>query len=98
VLRKLDEEVAELKAELPEANPERLADEVGDLLFVLANLARKLGLEPEECLRRANRKFVNRFQCMDKAAGNKGFSLAEMPLDAMEEIWREIKHNKVFGT
>lgn len=98
VLEKLDEEVTELKAELPEGAPERLADEVGDLLFVLANLARKLGLEPEECLRRANQKFVNRFQRMEYISGNKGFSLEEMSLDAMEEVWREIKHNKEFGT
>jgi ATP diphosphatase len=98
VLEKLDEEVAELKAELPEGAPERLADEVGDLLFVLANLARKLGLEPEECLRRANLKFTNRFQRMEHISGNKGFSLAEMSLDAMEEVWREIKHDKEFGT
>lgn len=98
VLEKLDEEAAELKAELPEGAPERLADEVGDLLFVLANLARKLGLEPEECLRRANRKFVNRFRRMEDTTGNKGFSLGEMSLDAMEEVWREIKHDKEFGT
>lgn len=98
VLEKLDEEVAELKAELPEGAPERLADEVGDLLFVLANLARKLGLEPEECLRRANRKFVNRFQRMEYISGNKGFSLGEMSLDAMEEVWQEIKHDKEFET
>ncbi|MBV9252061.1 MAG: nucleoside triphosphate pyrophosphohydrolase, partial [Acetobacteraceae bacterium] len=57
VLDKLDEEIAELRAELPEARTERLADEVGDLLFVLANLARKLDLDPEVCLRQANLKF-----------------------------------------
>ena len=61
VLAKLDEEVAELRAELPGADPVRLADEVGDLLFVLANLARKLGLDPETCLRQANLKFYRRF-------------------------------------
>src|SRR5215217_9177941 len=57
VLDKLEEEAAELRAELPDADPERLRDEVGDLLFVLANLARKLELDPEECLRSANAKF-----------------------------------------
>ncbi len=98
VLEKLDEEVAELKAELPEGDPDRLADEVGDLLFVLANLARKLGLEPEECLRRANRKFTNRFQLMEMAANAKGFSLHELPLEAMEELWRKIKHNRDLAT
>jgi ATP diphosphatase len=98
VLEKLDEEVAELKAELPEGDPDRLADEVGDLLFVLANLARKLGLEPEECLRRANQKFTNRFQLMEEAANIKGFTLSEMSLEAMEELWQRNKHNKRLAT
>jgi nucleoside triphosphate diphosphatase len=91
VLEKLDEEVAELEAELSEANPARLADEVGDLLFVLANLARKLGLEPEACLRHANEKFVRRFGKMEQAAEDTGFSLAEMGLEQMEDIWQKIK-------
>jgi ATP diphosphatase len=98
VLEKLDEEAAELKAELPEGDPDRLADEVGDLLFVLANLARKLGLEPEECLRRANRKFMNRFQRMEEASSAEGLSLSEMSLEAMEELWQKIKHDAGHGT
>src|SRR5579871_4732611 len=61
VLAKLDEEVAEVRAELPAAQRDRLSDEVGDLLFVLANLARKLDLDPEACLRQANDKFSGRF-------------------------------------
>jgi ATP diphosphatase len=60
VLDKLDEEVAELRAELAEADPDRLEDELGDMLFVLANLARKLHLDPEAALRRANAKFTRR--------------------------------------
>ena len=98
VLAKLDEEVAELRAELPAADPERLADEVGDLLFVLANLARKLGLEPEQCLRRANAKFVKRFNRMEASAAGRGFALSEMSLDAMEATWQQIKHHKEYGT
>ena len=66
VLEKLDEEVGELRAELPQADPARLADEVGDLLFVLANLARKLQLDPEACLRQANQKFARRFNAMEQ--------------------------------
>ena len=98
VLRKLDEEVGELRAELGKADPDRLADEVGDLLFVLANLARKLQLDPEECLRRANRKFTNRFNRMEQSSGSKGYGLAEMSLEAMEAEWQKIKHNKDHGT
>ena len=66
VLDKLDEEIGELRAELPAGDPARLADEVGDLLFVLANLARKLDLDPETCLHQANQKFERRFNSMEQ--------------------------------
>ncbi len=98
VLAKLDEEVAELRAELPDARPERVADEVGDLLFVLANLARKLDLDPEACLRQANLKFSNRFNAIEQAAVLEGKTLAEMSLEEMEIQWQKIKHNKNLGT
>jgi ATP diphosphatase len=91
VLQKLDEEVAELRAELPAADPDRLADEVGDLLFVIANLARKLSLDPEACLRQANAKFSRRFEAMEGQAAASGRSLGEMELDAMEAGWQAVK-------
>jgi ATP diphosphatase len=91
VLEKLDEEVAELRAELPAGDPARLADEVGDLLFVLANLARKLDLDPEACLRAANRKFSGRFNRMEHEADTAGNSLSEMSLEDMEKLWQTIK-------
>jgi nucleoside triphosphate diphosphatase len=91
VLEKLDEEVGELRAELPQADPERLADEVGDLLFVLANLARKLQLDPEDCLRRANRKFARRFGAVEQSFADAGQSLADVTLDEMEERWQAVK-------
>ena len=89
VLSKLDEEVAEVRAELPDAEPERLADEVGDLLFVLANLARKLDLDPEACLRQANLKFARRFNAMEQDAASAGKTLSEMSLEEMEESGRK---------
>ena len=92
VLAKLDEEVAELRAELREARQERLEDEVGDLLFVLANLARKLGLDPEGCLRHANRKFAQRFNRIEVLAACEGKMLSEMTLEEMEEVWQKVKH------
>ena len=91
VLEKLDEEVAELRAELDQADPARLTDEVGDLLFVLANLARKLNLDPEACLRHANRKFTRRFQAMEQRAEAAGNTLADMSLDEMEASWQIVK-------
>lgn len=97
VLEKLDEEAAELRAELPEADPARLADEVGDLLFVLANLARKLDLDPETCLRHANAKFVRRFTAMEAAAEATGRTLAEMALAEMEAGWQAVKQTEGDG-
>ena len=94
VLEKLDEEVAELRAELDQADPARLTDEVGDLLFVLANLARKLNLDPEACLRHANRKFARRFQAMEQRAEITGHTLADMSLEEMEAAWKIIKQNQ----
>ena len=91
VLDKLEEEAAELRVELPGADPVRLADEVGDLLFVLANLARKLELDPEECLRGANAKFERRFQGVEARLAQSGLTPADVDLEAMEAAWREVK-------
>ncbi len=91
VLDKLDEEIVELKAELAEADPVRLTDEVGDLLFVLANLARKLGLDPEACLRHANDKFSRRFNTMERDFETRGESLKGQTLEAMEAGWQAVK-------
>ena len=91
VLTKLDEEIGELKAELPGADPARLTDEVGDLLFVLANLARKLKLDPEACLRHANEKFARRFNAMERMLAQEGRDLMGETLEAMEAAWQAVK-------
>lgn len=96
VLDKLEEEAAELRAELRPggASPPdraRLADEVGDLLFVLANLARKLDLDPEDCLRAANAKFERRFSAVELALAREGKTPAEAGLEAMEAHWQAAK-------
>ncbi len=94
VLDKLDEETAELRAELPAADPARLADEVGDMLFVLANLARKLGLDPEASLRGANDKFARRFNTVEQTLAQKGKSPADSSLTEMEEAWAAAKRRE----
>ena len=91
VLEKLEEEVQELRAELADADPMRLTDEVGDLLFVLANLARKLDLDPETCLRHANDKFARRFNAMERGFEAEAKSLSELSLDEMEAGWIRVK-------
>jgi ATP diphosphatase len=91
VLEKLEEEVAEVRAELPGADPARLADEVGDLLFVVANLARKLGLDPEACLRQANDKFERRFTGVEQRLAHKGKVPTDATLAEMEAEWVAVK-------
>jgi nucleoside triphosphate diphosphatase len=94
VLVKLDEEIQELKDELSDADPERLKDEVGDMLFVLANLARKLDLDPESCLRHANDKFSRRFNMMEADIESRGQKMADVPLATMEDAWQEVKKSE----
>jgi ATP diphosphatase len=95
VLDKLEEEAAELRAELPsaiaEADRARLQDEVGDLLFVLANLARKLDLDAEACLRHANRKFARRFAAIETRLADEGRTPSDATLAEMEAGWQEAK-------
>jgi nucleoside triphosphate diphosphatase len=91
VLDKLEEEAAELRAELPDADPARLQDEVGDLLFVLANLARKLDLDPETCLRAANAKFERRFGAVEASLATQGKAPSDASLEEMEALWQQAK-------
>lgn len=91
VLDKLDEEAGELKAELAEAQPGRIADELGDMLFVLVNLARKLGQDAETCLEGANAKFLRRFGRVEALLAAKGKTPRESSLDEMEALWIEAK-------
>lgn len=97
VFDKLEEEARELRAELPGASRERLADELGDLLFVLANLARKLDLDPEACLRGANAKFERRFQAVEGKLARQGQSPADVSLDVMEAAWQAVKKEEAAG-
>ena len=66
-------------------------DELGDMLFVLANLARKLKLDPEACLRHANDKFCRRFNAMEAGFAAEAKTLPELTLDAMEAGWQRVK-------
>jgi ATP diphosphatase len=94
VLDKLAEETAELRAELADADPDRLADEVGDMLFVMANLARKLELDPEACLSRANAKFARRFGFIEDRLALAGKTPADASLEEMERLWAAAKQEE----
>lgn len=90
VVDKIDEEVRELREALGES-PERAAEELGDLLFSLANLARKLGVEPESALRAANNKFTDRFDALEAEFERRGRSVHQADLAEMEDVWTVIK-------
>jgi len=96
VIAKLAEEIAELEAELDAerdgcADPERVEDEMGDILFAAANLARKLELDPEAALRRATAKFERRFREVEARAARQGIG---RDLDALEALWQEVKRGE----
>ncbi|MCS6816702.1 MAG: nucleoside triphosphate pyrophosphohydrolase [Blastocatellia bacterium] len=96
-LEKLDEEVAEFKhamETMPE-NRERLKEEIGDLLFMVANLARLLGLDAETALKAANRKFKERFRYIESELRRQGRSPEESTLEEMERLWQEAKRKDV---
>jgi len=90
VLEKLEEELAELHDARLREDHEALTEEMGDILFVMANLARKLRVDPEEALRRANAKFVRRFQYIERRLAEAGRT-GPQPLDEMEALWLEAK-------
>jgi ATP diphosphatase len=94
VLDKLAEETAELRAELPAAAPARLADELGDMLFVLANLARKLDLDPEACLHGASEKFIRRFTAVEHSLAAAGRTPGDASLAEMEDAWAVAKQGE----
>jgi MazG family protein len=94
VLDKIDEEVAELRREVESGatgDLSRAEEEMGDLLFAMANLSRKLGIEPEAALRRANEKFTARFDAVERAFVERSQSLSEATLDEMEAEWQRVK-------
>ncbi|RZJ95718.1 MAG: nucleoside triphosphate pyrophosphohydrolase [Brevundimonas sp.] len=91
VFAKLDEEVAELRVEIAAGDLDKARDEMGDLLFVVANLARKLGVEPEDALRGANAKFVRRFGFIEAELARDGRTPDESDLAEMDGLWDAAK-------
>ena len=91
VFDKLHEEVAELKVEIAAGDLDKAREEVGDLLFVVANLARKLGVEPEDALRGANAKFVRRFGFIEAELARDGRTPEQSDLAEMDGLWDAAK-------
>ena len=96
VLDKIEEEVAEVRREVESGatgNLSRAEEEMGDVLFAIANLSRKLGIEPEAALRRANEKFTRRFDAVEQAFTARGRSLQDAALEEMENEWQRAKRS-----
>ena len=91
VLDKLDEETQELKAEINAGDRDKSRAELGDLLFVMANLARKLEVEPEDALRLTNAKFVRRFESIEAALKAQGRTPEQSSLEEMDALWNAAK-------
>jgi len=99
VLDKLNEEMAELSAELVQAkgkdeNRARIEEEFGDMMFVYANLARHLKIDPESALRSANHKFERRFRRIEQFVAAENKKLENMTLEEMDQLWDKVKHEE----
>jgi ATP diphosphatase len=96
VFEKLQEEIGELEEAIaaPVKDQAHIAEELGDMLFVVANLCRKLSVDPEEALRNANAKFVKRFSGMEALARSRGQDFASLTLDEQEALWVDVKKSE----
>ena len=92
VIEKIREEVEELAGAFRRETGERVEEEMGDLLFSIANLSRKLGVEPESALRKANEKFAARFAALEAFLEERGRTVHEASLEEMETAWEAIKN------
>ena len=91
VIDKIEEELEELKIEHSKNNKDKLAEEVGDILFTIVNLTRHYDLDPEDIMRRSNLKFEQRFKAMEKYAEQNDLELKGMSVDQLENVWQKIK-------
>jgi len=97
VFAKLDEEVAEFKEAVLGGKDGDIAGELGDILFVLVNIARHKKIDAEEALRGTNNKFIERFQYIEAQVEKSGKTLQDTPLDTLERYWQEAKRRTAAG-
>ncbi len=91
IFDKLNEEIDELNRAIGDDEQAKIEEEIGDLLFVVVNLARKLEVEPETALKRTNRKFRERFKFIERELKRRGRALEESNLEEMDALWNEAK-------
>ncbi|AFU69888.1 nucleoside triphosphate pyrophosphohydrolase MazG [Psychroflexus torquis ATCC 700755] len=92
VFEKVQEELGELQEEVKANDLNKIEDEFGDVLFSMINYARFLKIDPETALERTNKKFIFRFQHLEKRAGEHNLDLSTMSLEEMDKFWEEAKH------
>ena len=95
VLDKITEEMAELKAEMDAGDAPAMADELGDLLFSVVNLARHLDIDPEAALRAGNGKFERRFRHLEADLSDQGIDPKALDIERLEEAWTEAKNSEI---
>ena len=88
---KVNEELVELERETGAGRREGIADEIGDLLFAVVNLARKLDIDPCAALEQANAKFTRRFEAVERLAERRGIAMRRATLDELDKLWDEVK-------
>ena len=88
---KVQEELSELKEEVQKGDEQKTTEEFGDLLFSLINYARFVNVNPEDALEKTNKKFLQRFQYMEREIEKKGLKLSELSLDEMDVYWNKAK-------
>jgi MazG family protein len=98
VVAKIEEEVAEVRRAVENEGAARTEEEIGDLLFSIASLARRLGVEPESALRKANEKFSARFEAVERALEARGRSVHDSSLEEMDAEWDRIKAKELKAT
>ncbi|HCV71779.1 MULTISPECIES: nucleoside triphosphate pyrophosphohydrolase [Agrobacterium] len=91
ILDKIEEEIAELREALAEGKPEKVSDELGDLIFALVNIGRHVKADPEDALRGTNTKFRRRFNHIETSLTENGETLQEASLERMEDLWQAAK-------
>lgn len=94
ILDKIEEEIGELREALAENRPDKVKDELGDLIFALVNIGRHVGAEPEQALRGTNTKFRNRFSHIETSLQASGETLEGASLERMEELWQAAKRDE----
>ena len=93
-LEKVKEEIAEVERATANGQREAIEDEIGDLLFAVVNLARKLTIDPRAALERANDKFRERFEGVEKLAEARGVEMGRASLEELDELWDEVKEGE----